>query len=693
MNLRLSLLIFFLFSFSSIASAESTGVNLNLSPVVVTGTRTEQNSFDLPMSINAITSDTLHDATQQVHLSESAARIPGVVVNNRNHGAQELAITSRGYGARSQFGVRGMRLYSDGMPLTMPDGLGVPGAMNLDNASRVEFLRGPFSSLYGNSSGGVVQLFTKDGGPDTELSAGVFYGSYGSHRETSTISGSVGNVNYSINASHYKTDGYRAWSGFEKDFNNAKISINLSESTKLTFIGMEINQPFVRDPGGVTKAEFNSTPQVANAANQTYKAHKEMDHTQFGLILDHKISNNDQLKIISYAGDRANYQSASTRSASGYNRDFGGIDIKWSHVGLLFEKPFNFSAGTNYDTMKDNRYRYPISTTSDGRVPGTATKTRDERNKAFNFDQYAQAQWDLINDWSLHAGVRHSRVSFGNSDEILHAYDSIRVFKATTPVAGIVYKVNPSFNLYANAGRGFETPTFIETEYADTLATKPNTTIQPSTSKNYEIGAKAFLTNNILMNVALFKTITKKEIIMIEYAADAAVYGNAPGETERKGVELSVDANLPNNFKTYLSYSYLDAQFKEEFSSSYSGAGLQPVLAGNKIPGTYKNRAYAELSWRYPSLGFYTAIEGIYSSNSFTDDKNSASADAYTVFNWKGSFQQNFNKFSVSEFVRLDNITDKNYVSSVRVNDKDSRFYESGLPSNWTVGINGSYKF
>ena len=148
MNLRLSLLIFFLFSFSSIASAESTGVNLNLSPVVVTGTRTEQNSFDLPMSINAITSDTLHDATQQVHLSESAARIPGVVVNNRNHGAQELAITSRGYGARSQFGVRGMRLYSDGMPLTMPDGLGVPGAMNLDNASRVEFLRGPFSSLY-----------------------------------------------------------------------------------------------------------------------------------------------------------------------------------------------------------------------------------------------------------------------------------------------------------------------------------------------------------------------------------------------------------------------------------------------------------------------------------------------------------------------------------------------------------------
>jgi len=692
MNSRFLVLTIILLSFLNDASADNAGVNLDLSPVVVTGTRTEQNSFDLPMSINAITSDTLHNANQQVNISESAARIPGVVLNNRNHGAQEIAITSRGFGARSQFGVRGMRLYTDGMPLTMPDGLGVPSGMNLDNASRVEFLRGPFSALYGNSSGGVVQLFTKDGGPETELSAGAFYGSYGSHRETSTISGSLGNVNYFFNASHYNTDGYRDWSGFEKDFNNAKFSINLSESTKLTFIGMEINQPYVRDPGGVTKDELNSTPRVATADNKTYKAHKEMDHTQFGMIIDYKISDKDQIKIVSYAGDRANYQSFAVRSASGYNRDFGGLDIKWAHQGLLFEKPFNLSVGTNYDRMKDKRYRYGSGTTVDGQVPSTATKSRDELNVAFNFDQYAQMQWDIVNDWSLHAGIRHSRVAFNNTDNINHAYDSSRVFEKTTPVAGIVYKVNPTFNLYANAGRGFETPTFIETEYATTAATSPNTTIQPSTSKNYEVGAKAFMTNDILMNLAIFKTITSNEIIMSAYSADAAVYRNAPGETERKGIELSLDANLPNNLKTYLSYSYLDAQFKEGFTSVY-GSGSQPVLAGYKIPGTYKNRAYAELSWRYPSLGFYSAIEGIYSSNSFADDKNSASADAYTVFNWKGSFQQTFNKFNVSEFVRVDNLADKNYVSSVRVNDSSSRFYEPGSASNWTVGINGSYKF
>ena len=552
MSSRFLLLSIILFSFLNNASADNTGVNLNLSPLVVTGTRTEQNSFDLPMSINAITSDTLHDATQQVHISESASRIPGVVINNRNHGAQELAITSRGFGARSQFGVRGMRLYTDGMPLTMPDGLGVPSGMNLDNASRVEFLRGPFSSLYGNSSGGVVQLFTKDGGPDTELFAGAFYGSYGSHRETSTISGALGNVNYFFNASHYKTDGYRDWSGFEKDFNNAKISIKLSDSTKLTFIAMEINQPYVKDPGGVTKDEFNNSPRVANTANSSNYAHKEMDHTQFGFILDHTISNNDKLKFVTYAGDRANYQSFAAKTISGYNRDFGGMDARWIHEGLLLEKPFNLSLGMNYDRAKDNRYRYGAVAVN-GKLPSGASKTRDEINYAFNFDQYAQMQLDVTNDWIVHAGLRHSRVVFENTDKKAHAYDSIRNFEKTTPVAGIIYKVNPILNLYANAGRGFETPPFIETEYADILATAPNTTIQASTSKNYEVGAKAFLTNDTLMNLAIFKTITTKEIIMSTYAADAAVYRNAPGETERKGVELSLDANLPNNFKTYLS--------------------------------------------------------------------------------------------------------------------------------------------
>lgn len=690
------------------AMAEEAKINLNLSPVVVTGTRIEQNSFDLPMSINAITADTLHDATQQVQLSETAARIPGVVVNSRNHGAQELSISSRGFGPRSQFGIRGIRLYADGIPLTMPDGQGFSGLMNLDNASSIEFLRGPFSALYGNSSGGVVQLFTKNGSPGTEISAGAFYGSYGTHRETTTLSGEQGGVNYVLNASHYETRGYRDFSGFKKDFLNAKVSVDLSESTKLTLVAMDLSQPYVRDPGGLTLAQLKDDPtQTAktgtNITHQSRNVHKEMEHTQAGLILDHKITENDLLKATVYYGTRSNLQTTLGTTSSGvkpaisaYDRDFGGLDIRWSHLGALLNKPFNFTLGMNYDKMRDDRtrYNYMLSNWASPTIPASTptSQIRGDINQAINFDQYFQAGWDFAQDWSLHAGIRHSKIIFDNTDTLNSVNDSHRVFEKTTPVAGIVYKVTPTFNLYANAGKGFETPTFVETAYGKTDASIPNSTIKPSTSRNYEIGAKAFLTDNVLMNLSIFKVLTKDEIVMSTYSGDAAVYGNA-GKTERKGVELSLDGDLGNNLKSYLAYTYINAEFKDSFYSDYSSSDPVYIPSGKKIPGTYKDRTYAEISWKEPRSGFFTALEGIHSSKVYTNDLNTEAANAYTVFNWRGGFKQQAGKWSFTEFARVENITNRDYVSSVKVNDANSRFYEPGLPANWTVGVNASYKF
>jgi iron complex outermembrane recepter protein len=678
------------------AMAEEAKINLNLSPVVVTGTRIEQNSFDLPMSINAITADTLHDATQQVQLSETAARIPGVVVNSRNHGAQELSISSRGFGPRSQFGIRGIRLYADGIPLTMPDGQGFSGLMNLDNASSIEFLRGPFSALYGNSSGGVVQLFTKNGSPGTEISAGAFYGSYGTHRETTTLSGEQGGVNYVLNASHYETRGYRDFSGYKKDFLNAKVSVDLSESTKLTLVAMDLSQPYVRDPGALTRDEFKTTPsaQAKNTNGTSYysalNVHKEMQHTQSGVILDHKISENNSIKTTVYMGSRSNVQATAGNALSGYDRDFGGVDLRWIHQSSLLDKPWNFTAGINYDKMRDMRYRW--TSTSKGEVVSGSVLGRNEINEAFNFDQYLQSGWNFAEKWSLQAGVRHTMVIFDNSDKTSKNNDSHRVFEKTTPVVGLVYNVTPTFNLYANAGKGFETPTFAETAYGDTNANTSNPNIKASSSKNYEVGAKAFLTDQVLMNLAFFKTFTENEIVMKEYGPDAAVYRNA-GKTERKGVELSLDGDLGNNLRTYLAYSYLDAEYKDSFSSDYTNGDAKTINSGNKIPGAYKDRTYAEVSWRDPSTGFFTALEGIHSSKVYVNDTNTESANAYTIFNWRGGFKQQAGKWSFTEFARIDNITNRDFVSSIKVNDANGRYYEPGNPSNWTVGVNASYKF
>lgn len=653
-------------------------------PVVVTGTRIEQNSFDLPMSINAISGDELRDAQQQVNLSEVAVKIPGVVVNNRNHAAQELSITSRGFGPRSQFGIRGIRIYSDGIPLTMPDGQGTTGLFNLDTADRIEFLRGPFSALYGNSSGGVVQIFTKNGGPDNELSSSAFYGSYGTHRESLTFSGKKDQLDYVLNASHFETDGYRINSAYKRDVLHTKVGLQLSSDTKITLVATDFNQPNARDPGGLTLAELNANPRNARTFAISKNLHKDTKNTQAGVIVDHRISDTDSVKAMSYYGTRKNLQFLYNDTASGYDRDYGGIDVSWTHKGQLAGKPLNFTVGSNYDNMEDDRYRY--TATSVGVIVSGSTLATSEINKAYNVDQYVQAEWKFHDQWDLHAGVRHSRVTFDNTDKLNHAYDQKKSYDKTSPVLGLVFKVSPTFNLYANAGQGFETPTFVEQAY--NLPVNPtgnNPNIQPSTSENYEIGAKAFLTESTLLNLAVFNVKTKKEIV-VDSSDVVTVYKNA-GDTERSGLELSIDSDLGNNLKAYLAYSYLNAEFKDAFTT-----GSNSILAGNKIPGTYRDRVYTELSWKHPASGFSTAVEGIYSSKTYANDTNAVTVGNYGMFNWRGGFTQKVNNWSLSEYVRVDNVTNKFFVSSVKVNDA-SRFYEPGLPRNWAVGVNASYSF
>jgi iron complex outermembrane receptor protein len=246
--------------------------------------------------------------------------------------------------------------------------------------------------------------------------------------------------------------------------------------------------------------------------------------------------------------------------------------------------------------------------------------------------------------------------------------------------------VNPQFNLYANYGKGFETPTLIEVAYADANGSGPNLGLKPSASDNYEIGAKAFVGDIARVNAAVFKTDTENEIVTSQ-SGTYAVYSNA-GKTKREGLELSADANLPYNFSLYGAYTYLDAKF----TSNYQSSGTT-VKSGNKIPGTYRSQVYAEVSWKAPSVGFSTAIEARYNSKVYVDDVNSDIAPSYTIFNLRAVLQQEVNKWRFSEYVRVENLFDKDYIGSVRVNDSNARFFEAAPGRNYLMGINATYRF
>lgn len=699
---------------------------VHLAPVVVTGTRVEQNSFDLPMSIDATDKEQIQEGQLKVNLSESSSRVPGVVVNNRNNPAQDLAIQVRGFGARSAFGVRGVRLYADGIPMTMPDGQGQTGTFNLDTASRVEYLRGPFSALYGNSSGGVVQIFTQDGAKEPAVLGGMTFGSDNTQRYSLGLTGSGDGFDVVVNANTYRSDGYRDQSYARRDTLHGKFNFKLGDDTKLTVVATALDQPDNQDPQGLTLTEYKQNRKQAAPAALVFDTRVSRSHEQVGATLEHKFTPNDTARVMAYYGQRDNEQfqsipvsaqTASDRNGGGVaviDREFGGLDVRWTHKGEIAANPFSLTFGLNYDKMTDDRTGYENFV---GTTLGVRGKLRrDETNTARNFDQYLQGSVDLGQRFTLSGGLRHSKVKFKNDDNYivdsalpgLNPDDSGSVsFSETTPVIGAVFKLTDAINLYANAGESFETPTLVEMAYnPNTTKAGLNMDLKPSTSKQYEVGTKAFIGDNTLVNLALFKINTDDEIVVATSQGGRTTYRNVPS-SKRKGLEFSVDSKLANNFGAYLAYTLLDAKFDKSFSACKiplagpgstcrfnNAADFEQISSGSKIPGTYRYNLYGELSWKHPSTGFNTALEmRKVSDTNVSFNPADGKADSYTVFNWRGGFKQQLTNWSFAEFLRIENIADKKYVGSVRVADGNERFYEAAPGRTWLFGLNASYKF
>lgn len=686
-------------------------------PVVVTATRVEQNSFDLPMSIDSVSGETLRDGQLKVNLSETASRVPGVVVNNRNNPAQDLGIQIRGFGARSAFGVRGVRLYQDGIPLTMPDGQGQTGTFNLDTAKSVEYLRGPFSALYGNSSGGVVQIFTEDGPENPTLSGGVSFGSYDTHRESVTYGGDFDGFNIVFNANTVRSDGYRDQSEFRRDTYHAKIKMQLSEDTKLTVVATSLDQPDNDDPQGLTLAQYRADRKQVSQATKDFNTRVSKSQDHIGATLDHKLTENDSLRFMAYYGQRENEQFQSIPIGAQINpqsgggvqtidREFGGIDLRWTHTGTLVEMPYNFTIGTNVDRMSDDRKGYENFTggsgntcNANGRICGVkGNLRRDEMNRLRSFDQYAQGSIDLDPRWNLSVGLRHSKIKFETDDNFIvgaNLDDSGSVtYSETTPVAGVIFKATDTLNFYANAGESFETPTFVEAAYKSTSAGAGlNTDLKAATSKQYEIGAKWMAGNSTIINAALFKIDTDDEIVVQSSAGGRTAYTNAK-ESERKGFELSIDSKLAYGLSAYLAYTYLDAEFTKDF---VSGGSL--VQSGADIPGVYKHTLFGELAWKHEPSGFSTALETRAFSDSYVSFTPLSAGlpiektSGYAVVSWRAGFNHGIGKWKFNEFLRVENLFDKEYVGSIRVGDSNGAYYEAAPTRNWLLGLNASYQF
>lgn len=671
--------------------------------MVVTAAPTTVSELDTPAAVSVVNGDEMRQAAPRVNLSESLGAVPGLQVQNRQNYAQDLQLSIRGFGSRSTYGVRGLRIYVDGIPATMPDGQGQTSNIDIGSVDTIEVLRGPFSALYGNSSGGVINVTSQTGTQPPTVEASSYYGSFGTWHYGMKATGAVGDgshagdVDYTVSTNRFTTHGYRDHSGARKNLANARLGVRINDVSKLTLLLNSVDIK-ANDAGGLTADEWRDNPRQSPRGDQ-YNTRKNTRQTQAGLRYERQLSAQDDLSVMMYAGERETTQFQSIPRAPqlkpshaggviDLTRHYQGIDTRLTHRGELLV-PVTLTAGLDYENMSERRKGYENFVMVNGapQYGEQGALRRNERNLMWNVDPYLQTQWQLTDKLSLDAGVRYSSVWFDSNDYYItpgNGDDSGDAsYHKWLPAGSLKYALTDAWNVYLSAGRGFETPTINELSYRSDNQSGLNFGLKPSTNDTVEIGSKTRIGNG-LFTAALFQTNTDNEIVVDSSSGGRTSYKNA-GKTRRQGMELGLDQQFGESWRLKAAWTWLDATYRTNVCDDAS-------CNGNRIPGIARNMGYASFGYQ-PEQGWYAGSDIRYMSDIMANDENTAKAPSWTVVGLTTGYKWSYGRMDMDLFVRIDNLFDREYVGSVIVNESNGRYYEPAPGRNYGIGLNLAWRF
>lgn len=682
------------------AYAETTEYQLPV--ITVQAVHTDSELLSTSASIQKVQAATVQN-NANVNLSEVLQGVAGLQINNRENYAQDLQISMRGFGARSTFGVRGIRMYVDGIPATMPDGQGQSSNIDLNSLDHIEVLTGPFSSLYGNSSGGTILAESKEGQGKDSIQVGLNAGSHHKQQANIKLQGGSEQANqpaYVISSSYFDTDGFRDHSAAQKVLNNAKLTWNFEDGSKINWVTNYV-KIHADDPMGLERKDWQANPkQIAPyVKNMGFNARKDIEQTQTGVTWFKPINDKNELYAMAYLGNRqvVQYQSipkgpqANARHAGGvidFDRDYYGADFRWTGKALLPNT--TLVAGVALDRMVEDRKGYNnYDNESNFGVKGALR--RNENNTLWNLDPYVQASWQFLPTWHLDTGLRYSNVHYESEDHYIidkNGDDSGSTdYQKLLPSVALGWEISPELYAYASYGKGFETPTFTEMAYPTLATSGINFDLKPASSDTYELGVKSQNAFG-LFTLAVFNTVTKNDIVPDDANAGRNTFRNAE-QTLRQGAELAWQHQLWQDLKLSASYSYLDATFDADIAATTT----KPLIEkGTYIPGIAKNQAFTRIAWQ-PEQGFQAGLEARYMDKIYVDDINSDTAPSYTVMAANVGYLWVNRDWKVNSYARVDNLFDRNYVGSVIVNDSNSRFFEPADGRNFSVGMSVTKAF
>lgn len=656
---------------------EETASQPELEEIIVTATRLPTTPRTLPFAYTRVGRQEIQAARQQLGLDEALAGVPGLFFQNRHNFAQDLRIAIRGFGARADFGIRGIRLIADDIPLTLPDGQGSVDALDLGSAESIEVIRGPFSAVYGAASGGVILIRSETGPPEPFLSARLNLGSHDYAQGQFKAGGQNGAFNYMANLSHTTLDGYRAHAGTKNTLLNANMRYQIDDATRLTVIVNAVDSPQADDPGGLTAAEVAADRRQAAPRNLQFDAGESLDQQSAGAALQRDLANGSELLMRGHLVQRdfenrlpfdinANGQGGSVK----LDRAFYGLGGHWS---MPLGGEARLVVGAEYGAQRDHRLRY----SNDLGVRGALTTDQDE--DVSNYAAFAELRWPLAGDFAFTAGARFDRIDYEIRDRLGLGGSGDTDFAAFSPMAGITWTVSPSATVYANLSRAFDPPA--TTELANPEApTGFNRDLKEQTAMNYEVGLKGEAGEGLRYELAAFHIDVEDVIVPFELEGSGQTFYENAGTANHDGIEASVSMDILEGLAASLSYSWSDFTF-----GTFQGVDGQ-IYDGNRIPGIPRSLLQAGLRWE-PRENVNLALDVIHASSFFADNANTVEAGDYTVADLRFEYRHRGSRLEIAPFAGINNLFDELYEGNIRINAAFGRYFEPAPERNVYVGV------
>jgi iron complex outermembrane receptor protein len=655
-----------------------------LPPVEISVTRERARSpFELPFAVTMTRPDSMRPGLRHVTLDETLFLLPGVVVVSRNNPTQDPRISIRGFGARSAFGVRGVRILRDGMPLTLPDGQTAVDYLDLESVGTVEVIRGSASALYGNAAGGVVNIRSADPPSDPiAVQARATAGSEDLRRWVGAVGGTSGSLRYQANVSHIDQDGYRQFARQRATNGFGRVMFDVGRAD-VSVIGLALDMPEAEDPGALTLDQLEADPRTADPFWVERRVRKEVRQMQLGVVASMPAGRGEVEGVV-YGGWRDLFNPRPTFLID-LDRAMYGVSLRTTVPARFLGTTHRLSAGIDVQRQADDRQNVANCNRPKGVTPPAAqcphagsergVAQLDQEETVSSVGPFVRDEIALSDRLTLMLGARADFVRFEVDDRLVSTANpddsGERTLDAVSPMAGVLFRASPLQALYANISTAFETPTATELGNQADGSAGLNRDLDPQRATTYEVGVKGILFSRVRYDVAGFYTEVRDELIPFDVpgAPGRRFFRNA-GRTERRGVEAGVWAVL-GSFEVGASYSYSDFEFDDYVVTS---GGESTDFSGKQIPGVPSQQLQASVTWKH--RGFYATAEGVAATSVFADDANSVEASGYGVLNLRIGGSAAFGRSWLSPVLGVQNVFDKRYVASVVVNAAQDKFFE-----------------